>query len=152
MVMDDVVVTRAGSGERLAAGPTVTEVKVPGSATGGRFGVVEMHLQAGWSGPPAHVHDLVEHCWYVLAGRVTLTLDGHGDEYGPGDCLLVPAGTSHAFSTLGGPAARVLQVDRHQALDGYLRDLVEAFPPGAAVDPVRVGEIMRAHDTRVIAG
>lgn len=141
------VVSEPGEGERLIAGPTVTIVKVPGNATGGRLGVVEMHLQADWPGPPSHVHEEVEHCWYVLEGSVTLTIDDDTSRFGPGSCLFVPAGTPHAFSTADGPAAVVLQVDSPRPLDDYFRELAAAFPPGEPVDPAEVADIMRRHDT-----
>lgn len=137
----------AGEGELLAAGPTRTIVKVPGEAADGRLGVVEMHISAGWEGPPPHVHKVVEHVWYVLSGTVELTLGEQVERYDAGACVYVPAGTPHRFSTSGCPDAVILQIDTPQALDGYFRDLVEAFPAGRPVDPVMVGEIMRRHDT-----
>ena len=48
-----VVVRQPGEGEVLRAGPTVSVVKVAGTSTDDRLGVVEMHLEAGWDGPPA---------------------------------------------------------------------------------------------------
>ena len=135
--------------ERLTAGPTVTVVKVAGEETGGKRSVVEMHLEAGWSGPPLHAHETVEHTWYIVDGAVTLTVGDDVRTYGKGDALTVPAGTPHGFSTATTDGAVVLEVDT-PALDGYFRDLAEAFPAGGPPDPAVIAEIMGRHDTRPI--
>lgn len=145
------IVRQPGEGEALRAGPTVSVVKVAGSSTDDRLGVVEMHLDAGWDGPPAHVHARVDHLWYVLAGEVLLTVDRHRDRYTQGACLFVPAGVPHGFGTGATSTAVMLQVDTPRSLDGYFRELVEAFPPGVPVDPARIAEIMRRHDTRPVS-
>lgn len=136
-----------GTQERLEAGPTTTIVKVPGSQTGGRLSAVEMHLDGGWKGPPLHVHAVVEHTWYVLDGAVTLTVGDETTSFSRGDCLHVPAGTAHGFSTADTDGAVVLEVDSPKALDGYFRDLAASLVPGQPPDPADVGEIMHRHDT-----
>lgn len=145
------IVRQPGEGEILRAGPTVSVVKVAGTSNGDRLGAVEMHLEAGWDGPPAHVHEQVDHLWYVLAGEVQLTIDDRRDRYAEGSCLFVPAGTPHAFGTSDTSQAVMLQVDTPRSLDGYFRELVEAFPPGVAPDPARIAAIMRRHDTRPVS-
>lgn len=138
--------------EAIPAGPAVTLVRVPGDATGARTSAVEMRIDAGWEGPPPHVHDVVDHLWYVLEGEVTVAL---GDEpprtCGRGACAFVPVGVPHTFSTSGTDGVTMLQVDTGQPLDGYFRDLAAAFPPGHPVDRTKVGEIMRRHDTRPVS-
>ena len=136
-----------GEGEELRAGPTVSVVKVPGTANDGQLGVVEMRLDAGWEGPPLHVHKHVHHIWYVLEGDVMFNVAGQSDRYPKGSCLYVPAAVPHGFSTRGGGSATVLQVDTPRSLDGYFRDLAQSFPPGQPVDPAAVAAVMRRHDT-----
>jgi mannose-6-phosphate isomerase-like protein (cupin superfamily) len=139
-------VVRNEDGERLDIGPTVTLVKVPGTGTGQRFGVVQMRIPGGFAGPPPHLHGSVDHLWVVQEGELDLTVDGRAVRARAGDLGLVPAGTSHTFSTaLTGPAL-LLEVDLGRALDGYLRDLRDALGAGV-VDPVAVAAVMRSHDT-----
>ena len=142
------VISMPGQGEVMPAGPTRTLVRVPGAATDDRLGVVELHVEAGWSGPPPHSHGEAEHLWYVLDGEIELLVDEDRATYGPGSCLYIPAGLPHGFATEDSGPSVMLQVDTPRALDGYFRDLVGAFPPGRPVDPVQVAEIMRRHDTR----
>lgn len=148
--MSELVVRRPGEGDELVAGPTVSIVKVGRDATGGRLSVVEMRIGAGWSGPPPHVHDRIDHLWWVLAGDVALTVADEVVIASAGACLFVPAGTPHGFSTADSDGVVVLQIDSPQALDGYFRDLADAFPDTAPPDPAVVGEIMRRHDTRPV--
>lgn len=138
-------VTRRASGERVVAGPTSSEILLPGSVTDGQLSVVLMTLPSGWGGPPPHTHRQVAHVWYVLSGQVRLTLDDDEAIYDVGDCVFVPAGTPHAF----GPAtdAQLLQVDSPVALDDYFRDLAATFGGGRTPDPSAIGEVMRRHDT-----
>lgn len=145
--MSEPMIKRPGEGEQLDAGPTTTVVKVSGAATGGRLGFVEMRIDAGWAGPPPHVHRRVCHVWYVLEGALQLTIGEETGLHGAGTSVFVPAGTPHGFGTPEGRPAVLLQVDTPMALDGYFRELTDAFPPGRPVDPDLVGEIMRRHDT-----
>lgn len=143
-------ISAPATAETLLVGPSVNVVHVPGAATVGRLSAVEMSIDAGWVGPPPHVHDLVDHFWYVLDGEVDLVVDGAAARYGAGACLFIPAGTAHSFSTANCGPVRVLQVDTPQALDGYFRELASTFPRGTRPDPAAVGDIMSRHDTRPI--
>ena len=145
-------VSTAEDSEAIPAGPSMTLVRVPGSATGARTSAVEMRIDGGWEGPPPHVHEVVDHLWYVVDGEVTMALrDDPPRTFGPGACAYVPAGVPHTFSTSGTAGVTMLQVDTGQPLDGYFRDLAAAFPPGQPVDRTKVGEIMRRHDTRPVS-
>ena len=144
------VFTPASSGEVLVIGPTRTVVKVAGASARSRLSVVEMHLPAGWAGPPPHVHDVVDHVWYVVAGQVDLVVGGARTRAGAGDVALIPRGVDHTFSTLDCGPATLLEVDTGRPLDGYFRDLEHILGTGP-IDAVAVGEVMRRHDTRPVA-
>lgn len=139
-----------GEGERLVAGPTTTFIKVPGAATGGRLSAVEMHLDGGWDGPPPHVHDRIDHLWWVLDGEVTLRIGDETYHATAGSCVFVPAGVAHGFSPEDEAGAVLLQVDTPDALDGYFADLASAFPSAAPPDPNVIGTIMQRHDTHPV--
>ncbi len=49
---------------------------------------------------PKHTNE-VEHVQYVLAGEYVVGIDGEEREVGPGDSLLVPAGTVHWYRNEG---------------------------------------------------
>ena len=142
-------VIASSSGEALRIGPTTTLVKIPGSATGGRLGVVEMHVPAGFTGPPPHVHACVEHLWVVRDGWVDLVVGDRTSRAGAGDLVLVPPGVPHTFSTAASGPAVLLQVDLGRALDGYFRELRDVLGEGP-VDPRAVAAVMARHDTAAV--
>lgn len=145
------LISASGEVEILQAGPTESIVKVPGSATDDRLSAVEMRIEAGWSGPPPHIHHNVDHLWYVLDGLVQLRVGDTAATFEPGSCLYVPSGTPHSFGTPPEASAKMLQIDTPRPLDAYFRELATSFPPGQPVDPRLVGEIMRRHDTHPIS-
>lgn len=134
-------------GEVIDIGPTSTRVLVAGADSDDQFGLVEMRIAPGFAGPPPHRHRTLHHVWYVLAGTVHLTVEGTARDVEPGGCLLVPAGVGHTFANSSADPVRLLQVDTPRPLDGYFRELAQAFPAGTEVDRETTGEIMRRHDT-----
>lgn len=143
------VLTRQGEGETIPAGPSMNRAKVPATATDGRASVIEMTLDAAWEGPPPHLHDQIDHIWYVVEGSVEIRLGDERFDLRPGDVAWVPRGQAHSFGTRDQPAV-MLQVDTPRALDAYFRDLAQAFPRGSRSDPAVVAAIMSRHDTRPI--
>ena len=142
------IIPRA-SGEILRIGPTTTLVKIPGSATGGRLGVVEMHVPGGFDGPPSHVHASVDHLWLVREGDVDLLVGDRVSRAAAGDLVLVPSGVPHSFSTARSGPVVLLEVDLGRALDGYLRELQDVLGEGP-VEPGAVAAVMARHDTAVV--
>lgn len=45
---------------------------------------------------------------YLVSGRGTVYLDGQESEFNPGDCVLVPAGTEHNFTTIGDESMKII--------------------------------------------
>lgn len=143
------VVVKAGEGEVIPAGPSVSLVKVAGEQADGRTSVIEMNLDPGWDGPSAHVHAEVDHVWVVMEGTVEVTVEGSDYRLGRGDVAWVPHGHTHRFGT-GDSEATMMQIDTPRSLDGYFRDLAAAFPRGTRPEPALVTEIMARHDTRPV--
>jgi len=146
------VIRRSGEGLPLEIGPTRNWIKLAAGESGGRIGVIEMELDAGFSGPPRHRHDHIDHLWYVLAGQVDVLIDEEPSRLAAGDFAFVPRGTTHTFANLGGEPATVLEIDAPRTLDGYFAELAQAIPPGTAVDPEVVADIQRRHDTTPSGG
>ena len=145
------LVTRRNEGEAIPAGPSVSRIKISGASTSGRASVVEMVLDAGWDGPPPHIHDEIDHVWFVVTGQMQVKLGDDELDLSAGDVAWIPHGQPHTFAT-GPEPATMVQFDTPRPLDAYFRDLAEAFPRGTRPDPLIVGEIMARHDTRPIAG
>jgi quercetin dioxygenase-like cupin family protein len=95
----------------------------------------EVHIQEGrrGGGPPPHHHPWDE-AFYVLEGKVALTLEGATQVLGPGSYVHVPAHTVHAYENVS-ETAKLLAVvsdcrggEMFAALDERVRVLPQDLP------------------------
>lgn len=54
------------------------------------------------------VHPDNDQVLYLVSGKGTVYLDGVESEFNPGDCVLVPAGTEHNFTTVGDESMKII--------------------------------------------
>lgn len=54
------------------------------------------------------VHTENDQVLYLVSGKGTVYLDGNESEYNAGDCVLVPAGTEHNFTTVGDEPMKII--------------------------------------------
>jgi mannose-6-phosphate isomerase-like protein (cupin superfamily) len=98
----------------------------------GDFSLMERTLPVGGRRPPAHRHTNCSEAYFVLDGRVSVTVAGQEQLLGPEDFVLVPRGLSHTFGNGGDTEARLL-VLHAPAMGAYfaaLHDLwTRAEPP-----------------------
>src|ERR687892_215219 len=66
--------------------------------TGGRISRVEIDLEAGQSGPPAHIHPGQREIYTVDAGELVVTIDGQSHVITTGESIEVPTGSAHSFA------------------------------------------------------
>ncbi|MEO3808463.1 cupin domain-containing protein [Sphaerisporangium sp. B11E5] len=86
---------------RTTETPNAVMTTFASPAQGGTgLAVWRVDMPAGRSGPP-HAFD-TEQVWTVLAGGATVELDGETSEVGPGDTVVMPAGSPRRVH--GGPA------------------------------------------------
>jgi len=72
-----------------------------------RFYMREFTLEPGGR-IPAHSHDAIEHEQYVVAGELTISLDGELRTAVAGRCIYIPAGCAHWFENRGATDCRFL--------------------------------------------
>jgi mannose-6-phosphate isomerase-like protein (cupin superfamily) len=77
--------------------------------TGGHLQVVVMTLQVG-EDIGAEVHEHNDQLLTFVDGRVRADVAGESREVGPGDVVLVPAGTQHNFTNIADVPARLYTV------------------------------------------
>ncbi len=121
--MGDAVVLAGGQGEQFEMGPST--VRVLAEREG--YALAEGTFAAKSPGPPRHRHDWDE-AFYVLDGKLAITV---GDEVliaWPGDFVLAPAGTRHTFAPHGDEPARFLAMFGTRRGLTYVRELAAAFP------------------------
>jgi mannose-6-phosphate isomerase-like protein (cupin superfamily) len=66
--------------------------------TAGEISRVEVELEAGQGGPPAHVHPGQREIYTVDAGELVVTIDGESRVITAGEIIEVPTGSVHGFA------------------------------------------------------
>jgi quercetin dioxygenase-like cupin family protein len=116
-------VSAHGDGERLEAETRVATIKIARE----ELTLVEFELEAGFEGPPAHIHKRHVDSFYVVAGRPRLRVGTETIEGEPGLFVAAPPGVVHSFSNPGPASAHLLNV--HSPSCGfheYLRVMQQA--------------------------
>ena len=107
---------------------------LPGSATGGRFAVVEHRLQPRELAAPLHVHRREDEYSIVTHGRVGFVLGDDVCEAGLGDFVRKPRDQWHTFFNAGDEEARLLEVISPAGFEDYFTELADFFPADAPPD------------------
>lgn len=82
------------TGERIVFRETARE-------TGGELLSFDLYLRPGGSVPLAHVHPRQEERFEIVSGRARIRVGRRRLEAGPGDVVVVPAGTIHRLWNAG---------------------------------------------------
>jgi mannose-6-phosphate isomerase-like protein (cupin superfamily) len=121
-------------GERLS-------IRVHSSEVGGKFSIMENVADDG-AATPLHVHREDE-VFHIVEGEVVFSLDGELATLGVGGCVLIPAGTPHAWRNKSGRPVR----------------MVAFFSPGGVEDlfveiegctPAEIAELAGRYGTAVV--
>jgi mannose-6-phosphate isomerase-like protein (cupin superfamily) len=90
------------------------------------------------------VHDRGDEAFCALRGRLRVLVGEAWVELGPGEHVMVPAGTRHTFATAGEDGARVLVV-----MTPEIDDLIKALH--AATDDEERAAAWARHHARTVA-
>ena len=142
------VVHQPGEGERIG-GPTTVTIKATGEDTDDSFYLGEATLEAGFAGPPPHVHERLHDMFYVLEGTLTMRLGDDTTELAEGSFVCVPPGVVHTFSNPGPKRVRLLNFNTPAGWENYMRDLRAALEKGTP-SPEEIGQIASRYDFRVV--
>jgi quercetin dioxygenase-like cupin family protein len=74
----------------------LVHVHIDGDTSGGSFALLEMRGPRG-DMPPLHVHDRDDETFYVIAGELSLFVDGEHLVLAPGQAALAPRGVPHCY-------------------------------------------------------
>jgi quercetin dioxygenase-like cupin family protein len=139
----------AGEGERRWFLGTLATIRVPGTAAGDRFALIEFLFPHGAS-PPRHTHPQDE-SYLVLEGRLTIVAGDDRFVLEEGGAAVVPLGVPHTFR-VDSETARVLVLSTPAGLERMVRDGSVAaseatLPPADAPrpSPDELAAIFEAH-------
>jgi mannose-6-phosphate isomerase-like protein (cupin superfamily) len=74
--------------------------------TDGEISRVEIDLEAGQGGPPAHIHPGQREIYTVDAGELVVIIDGESQVITAGESIEVPTGSAHRFANQSDKLAR----------------------------------------------
>ena len=144
----DAIVLMPGEGERIGGASAIT-IKATGDGTAGSMYLGEGVLEAGFPGPPPHVHDRLHDMFYVLEGTLTLRLGDDTVELPAGGFACVPPGVVHTFANTGDAPIRILNFNTPAGWEHYMRDLAEVLSSGDPT-PERIGAVAARYDFRPV--
>jgi mannose-6-phosphate isomerase-like protein (cupin superfamily) len=130
-------VVPAGAG--LAGDPGL---KASWHSAGGALSVFETSIMAG---PPLHVHDREDECFYVLDGELSVRCGGDAFDVAAGSFVFLPRGRPHRFWAAG-RAARLLLIAVPGGIEDYFREI------NAAASDAERGRIGERYGIRVVPG
>jgi mannose-6-phosphate isomerase-like protein (cupin superfamily) len=110
-------------------------------STGGALSVFETRIDAG---PPLHVHDREDECFYVLDGELTVRCGD--DTFGApaGSFVFLPRGRPHQFRSTADRSARLLLITVPGGIEDYFGQINNA---SGDAELHRIGEL---HGIRVV--
>jgi quercetin dioxygenase-like cupin family protein len=143
----DAVVHLPGGGEHIGGRSSVT-IKATGKDTAGSFYLGEVVIEAGFAGPPPHVHERLHDMVYVLEGTLTMQISEETVNLGPGSFVCIPPGLVHTFSNRSAEAVRLLNFNTPAGWENYMRDLAETLAVGTPT-PEEIAQIASRYDFRL---
>jgi mannose-6-phosphate isomerase-like protein (cupin superfamily) len=102
------VISSGGWRDRYMARGSVMLFKAVAADDDGDFSLMERTVPVGGRRPPAHRHTNCSEAYFVLDGRVSVTVEGQEQQLEREDFVLVPRGASHTFGNGGYTQARLL--------------------------------------------
>lgn len=112
--------------------------------TGGRFSLFELECPPG-QGTPPHAHSREDETFYVLEGRIDVTVGGVRHELGPGDAAFGPRGVLHSFTNPGPGAARFLVTTTPGGFERFFAECHERLAGDKPLDVELFVGIIRKH-------
>jgi quercetin dioxygenase-like cupin family protein len=104
--------------------------KADGEETGNRYSVSEWWMEPRTGGPTTHDHP-DDHVFYVIAGTVSVCVDGAWSDLAQGSYAIIPGGTPHSFENRSVEAAGFISFN---APGGFETKMVHIAPALAAED------------------
>jgi quercetin dioxygenase-like cupin family protein len=108
----------------------------------GTMGMFELSVPPGSNVPPAHSHSFNEECVYVLEGTLRYSVGDQTRDLGPGDSMVTPKGTVHAFSNPFPALARALITLSPDIGAQYFLDVASVVNAGVPPDKAALVSVM----------
>jgi quercetin dioxygenase-like cupin family protein len=123
-------------------------VRIDAAESGGAWALFELECPPG-TGTPLH-REAADESFVVLDGVLTFTIGAHTIEAGPGDCVVVPAGTPHAEANASDAPARAFALSALGARKVAMFEALAALGREGRAEPARIVAVCSAHGVDVL--
>ncbi|MBI4553136.1 MAG: cupin domain-containing protein [Candidatus Latescibacteria bacterium] len=90
-----------GGVSRVILGPSAQSTQRPAALNSERLVIHTNEYAPGGGSGDAHAHSNQEQAFYILEGRMEVTVGDKTYEVGPGDCVLLPRNVMHGHRNIG---------------------------------------------------
>jgi quercetin dioxygenase-like cupin family protein len=94
--------------------------------TDDRYSISEWSLEPRTEGPGAHSHP-DDHIFYVLAGTLSLIIDGRRTAAPRGSYVLIPGGVSHDYCNRSDKTCKFISINTPAGFEQMMPQLVQWF-------------------------
>ena len=126
------LIVRPGQGRKYDMGRMRAVFLADGGETAGRYSIFEWWLEPRTRGPGTHSHP-EDHIFYVLAGTLSLLVEGERTDAPRGSYILIPGGVPHDFENHGAEECGFITINAPAGFEQKMPGIVEWFaenPPG----------------------
>jgi mannose-6-phosphate isomerase-like protein (cupin superfamily) len=120
------IILAAGEGELLQT-QVQRLIKARDAQTGGKLSFTVVTFNEPFAGPPLHLHERNDECFFILEGEFTFRIGGRTVDLGSGGFVYVPTDTPLAF--LGRTPGRMLGIFAPGEFESYF-DVVASVVRG----------------------
>lgn len=120
------LIVRPGQGSDYGMGRMRSVFHADGAKTDNRYSVSEWWLEPRTSGVGTHAH-ADGHIFHVLAGTLSLVIDGERTEAPRGSYVVIPGGVEHGFENRGAEHCRFTSINAPAGFEQKMPDIVAWF-------------------------
>jgi quercetin dioxygenase-like cupin family protein len=107
---------------------------VTGEQSGGAYFILDALVAPG-GGPPPHIHEREEECFFLLEGSLTMTIGEQSLRVSTGDFVQVPRGTVHTFTNIGEAMARMVVIFSPAGMEHWMTAAFDPAPDRVTTPP-----------------
>jgi quercetin dioxygenase-like cupin family protein len=125
-----------------------TRFVATGSQTRGDFGLFEVTMAPGGSGPGPHLHRTFSESFHVLEGSLAVLADGEWTTASAGDLVYVPRSSVHGFRSAGPDVGARFLILFTPGIprEDYFAGLVELHAGGRTPSTAEIDAFALQHD------
>lgn len=127
------IALKPGEGRSYAMGRVSAIFKADCAETDGQYSISEWWLDPHTEGPGAHSHE-EDDVFFVIAGTMSILVDGQWIDASTGSFVLIPGGTTHDFQNRSDERAGVLTFAMPGNFENHMPDIVKWYEANPAKD------------------